>query len=128
MCLARRIQMQLYPNQKIFSNFFFYFWILHKIWNSFKEKMTSEVICFWYYRLQKAGLLKCWRSLVSQHIWTVKMLKYPKHCLNLHGSIFVKFFYHSERKWAVKDPFKQCLKPWDCLLTYWLPMTSTLSQ
>ena len=38
----------------------------------------------------------------SEHLWTVNMLKAPKHCLNQHGSIFVKFFDHSERKAARK--------------------------
>ena len=26
---------------------------------------------------------------LSEHLWTVNMLKYPKDCLNLHGSIFL---------------------------------------
>ena len=33
-------------------------------------------------------------------LWTVKMLKGPKDCLNLHGSIFVILFGHSETKSA----------------------------
>ena len=35
---------------------------------------------------------------LPQHLWAVNMLKGPKDCLNLHGSIFLRFFDHSERK------------------------------
>ena len=49
------------------------------------------------YRLEKIGLLKCLKSYVSEHLWTVNMLKAPKDYLILHGSIFVIFFDHSER-------------------------------
>ena len=49
------------------------------------------------YRLQKTWLLKCLKSPVSEHLWTVNMLKGPKHCLNLHGSTFAIFFEHYKR-------------------------------
>ena len=39
---------------------------------------------------------------MSEHLWTVNMLKGPKYCLNLHGSIFVKYFDDSEKKLAQK--------------------------
>ena len=45
------------------------------------------------------------KSPVSEHLWTVNMLKGPKDCLNLRGSIFVMFFDHSERKSAPKIMF-----------------------
>ena len=70
-----------------------------------KKNMNLTVISFWTYRLQKAGLLKCLKSPVSEHLWTVNMLKGPKHCINLKGSIFVIFFDHSERKSARKTLF-----------------------
>ena len=57
------------------------------------------------YRLQKGGLLKCLKIAMSEHLWTANMLKGLKHCLNLHGSIFVIFFVHSERKSSQKIPF-----------------------
>ena len=45
------------------------FWIL-------RENIgASEVICLWNYRLQKARLLNCLKSSVSEHLWTVKILK-----------------------------------------------------
>ena len=49
------------------------------------------------YRLQKTWLLKYLKSHVSEHLWTVSMLKGPKYCLNLHGSKFVIFSEHSKR-------------------------------
>ena len=63
------------------------------------------MISFLSYRLQKAELLKCWKSPVSEHLSTVNMLKGPKGSLNLHGRIFVIFFDHSEKKAARKSLF-----------------------
>ena len=48
-------------------------------------------------RLQKAWLLKCLKSPVSELLCTINMLEGPKHCWNLQGSICVIFFDHSER-------------------------------
>ena len=56
-------------------------------------------------RLEKGGLLKCLKIAVSEHLWTANMLKGLKHFLNLHGSIFLIFFVHSERKSSQKSPF-----------------------
>ena len=53
--------------------------------------------------MQNAYLLECLKIPVSGHLWTVNMLKGPKHCLNLHGSIFVRFFDHSEKKISLKN-------------------------
>ena len=49
------------------------------------------MITLWNYGLENVGLLKCLKSLVSEHLFTVNMLKDPKDCLNLHGIIFVRF-------------------------------------
>ena len=129
--------MQLSRNQKflapyiyiyIYIFFFFISTIFIKFWILSKKSWPSQVIFFWNYRLEKAELLKCPKKLVSEHLWAVNMLNTPKHCLSLHGSIFIIFFNHSERKSAPKPLFWACLKCWDCLLTYWHPMTSILSQ
>ena len=69
-----------------------------KFWIVWSKRWSSEVICFRNYWLQKAGLLKCLKNPVSEQLWAVNMLKPPKHCLNLHGSIFVRLFDPSERK------------------------------
>ena len=66
---------------------------------------ASDVISFWNYRLQIAGLLKYLKSPVSEHLWKVNMLKCPKYSLNMHGSIFVIFFVNSEKKSAWKALF-----------------------
>ena len=49
------------------------------------------MICLWNYRLEKVGLLKCLISPVSEHLFTVNMLKDPEDCLNLPGSILSDF-------------------------------------
>ena len=67
-----------------------------------KKRWVSEVICFWNYRLQKAGLLKCLKSLVSEHLRKVNMLKGPKDCPNLHDSFFVIFFWTVWKKISSK--------------------------
>ena len=91
--------------KKYFLNILLNFGNLHKILTTWKKLWASEVICFWNYRLQKAGLLKCPKSRISEHLWTVNMLNGPKHCQNLHGSIFVRYFDHSERKSRRKSLF-----------------------
>ena len=48
------------------------------------------------------------KKLVSQHLWRVNMfkgLKRPKHCLLMHGTVFVIFFDYSDRKSAQKFMF-----------------------
>ena len=70
-----------------------------------KETWPSEVICFWNYRLEKADLFICPKSRVSEHLRTVNMLKGSKHCRNLHSSIFVIFFDHSEKKISSNNSF-----------------------
>ena len=97
-CLTESIQMELSQNQKLFAKFSFICKICIKFWILWKRRWSSEIISFWNYRLQKAGLLKCLKIAVSEHLWTANMLKGPKHCLNLHGIIFIIFFAHSERQ------------------------------
>ena len=63
------------------------------------------MISFWNLRLKKAGLLRCLKGRVSEHLWTVNMLNGPKDCLNLHGTYLVIFFHLSERKLARKILF-----------------------
>ena len=57
------------------------------------------------YRLQKGGLLKCLKIAMSEHLWTANLLKGPKDNINLHATIFVIFFDHSEWKSAPKALF-----------------------
>ena len=84
--------------KKYFLNFFCISGIYIKFEIFWNKRWASDVICFWNYTLQNAGLLKCLKSSVSEHLWAVNMGKGPKHCLNLHGSIFLGFFDHSQVK------------------------------
>ena len=114
------------------KNIFWTFFSLSRIYIKFgtlsKKSWASQVISYWNYRLEKAELLKCPKNHISGQLWRANMLKGPKHCLNPHGSSFVIFFDHSEKRSAPKTLFSKYLKPWDCLLTYWHLMTSILSQ
>ena len=76
-----------------------------KFWILSKKRWSLEVISFWNYILPKARLLKCLKGPVSEELWTVNVLKSPKPFLNLHGSIFVRFFDNSEKKISPKSSF-----------------------
>ena len=71
---------------------------VNKIWNPLEKKMTLLVDFFLQLHTGKSMLLKGLKSPKSEHLWTVNMLKGPKECLNMHGSIFVIIFDHSEKK------------------------------
>ena len=64
-----------------------------------QRQFLSEII-----DCKKRGYLNAKKPL-PQHLWPVKMLKRPKDCLNLHGSIFVIFFDHSKMKWGQEIQF-----------------------
>ena len=65
---------------KYFLNFFLHFQTPKKIRNTLKKKWALEVICFWNYTLQKAKLLKCAKSTVSEHLLTVNTANTGKTC------------------------------------------------
>ena len=93
------------PYRKVFSEFFPHIPNLYKISNTLKKRWASDMICFWNDRLQKAGLLKSLKSPVLKYLWTVNISEGPKHCLNLHRSVFVVFFDHSQKNSARKTLF-----------------------
>ena len=84
--------------KKCLLDFFLNFQNLHKVLKYFERKdgpsrlFVSEILDY------KREYLNARKSSVLEHLWTVNMLKCPKDCSNLHGSIFVIFFDHSERK------------------------------
>ena len=43
-------------------------------------------------RLRKTWLVKCLKSPILEHFWTVNNLNGPKHCWNLHQSTFIICF------------------------------------
>ena len=90
-------------SKNFFRIFFCISGIYIKVGILWKKRWRSDVICFWSFILQKPKLPKCLKSHVSEHLWTVNILKGPKYCLNPHGSIFFIFFDHSERKSARKN-------------------------
>ena len=95
---ATNLNSIIWKSKNMFSILFCISKIYVKFRTLFKKRWASEIICFWNYRLQKAELLKYPKSHVSKHLWIVKMLKGPKDCLNLHGSILFIFFDHSQTK------------------------------
>ena len=95
---ATNLNSIIWKSKNMFSILFCISEIYVKFRTLCKKRWASEIICFWNYRLQKAELLKYPKSHVSKHLWIVKMLKGPKDCLNLHGSILFIFFDHSQTK------------------------------
>ena len=87
--------MQLPQNQKIFSQFLSAFQRSTSNLDYFEPEDEPQRL--------KVGLLKCLKRPVSEHFWTVNMLKGRKHCLNLHRRNFVRFSHHSERKSVQKN-------------------------
>ena len=89
--------------KNIFSISFCFSEIYIKLGLLWTRRWASEVISFSNYRFLKVGLLKYLKRPVSEHFWTVNMLKGRKHCLNLHRRNFVRFSHHSERKSVQKN-------------------------
>ena len=70
--------MQVSPNQKIASQIFLRTCGIYAQFLIFwKKGWASEVISFLIYRLQKVGLLNILKNPMSEHLWTVNMLKGP---------------------------------------------------
>ena len=86
---------------------FWFFFRISEIYIKFgilwKRRWSSKVIYFWNFRLQKARLLKWLKSPLPEHSWLANMLNGPKHCLNVHGSIFVIFFWSFRKKISSKN-------------------------
>ena len=81
-------------SKNIFSIFFRISQIFIKFVLLWRKRSASEVICFWNYRLQKAGLLKLLKSPLREHLWIVNILKRPKDCLNKSaGHLFCNVFW-----------------------------------
>ena len=78
-----------------------------KFWIFWKTRWPSFLMYFRKNGLQMASLDKCRKSPVSEHRWTVNILKDPKHCKNLLGSTFIRFCHHSER-----NGVRKCLSKW----------------
>ena len=90
-------------SKSIFWIFFCISEIYIKFGTLWKIRWAPDVVCFWNYRLQKARLLKCPKSHVSEHLWTANMLKGLKHCINLHHSIFCHIFWSLWKKITLEN-------------------------
>ena len=64
----------------MFLDFLLHIWNLHQVMNILKKRWSPSVVCFGYYRLQNMCLIKCVKSLVSEHLPTVNMLTSLKNC------------------------------------------------
>ena len=95
-------------SKNIFSIFQWVWRIYIKFGILWKKIWLLYDISFWNYRLEKVRLLKCLKRPMSEHLWTVNMLKCPQHCFNLHSSIFVIFFYPSEKNQLEKYDLLVC--------------------
>ena len=81
---------------------------------------------FWTCGLRKMGLDKFLKSSVSQDLSTNSMINRTKPCLNLEDSTFTKFLDHCEGNSVGKSLSEWYAQSEDCLLIYWLPITSIL--
>ena len=77
------------------ENFFLLFFPLMESTSNFKhfgkKRGSLQLMYFRYYRLSKIWLDHSLNSAVSEHPFTVNMLKCPKHLWNLHERTFIKF-------------------------------------
>ena len=124
--LTITIQMQLSQKQKTFSRFFSAFLKSKLNFKHFEKKMTRIAFVFRKLRTPKTKLDKCLKSLVSEDRSTRKIADVPKHCWNLHHSIFMWFIDPCQINRIRKSLSYWHAKSWDCLLTHWLPNASIL--
>ena len=118
------IQMQLSQKQKTFSQFFAAFLKSSLNFKHFEKKMTPLVFVFSKLSTPKTRLDKCLKRPVSEDPSTSNMADVPKHCWNLHHTIFIIFIDHCQVNWVGKNLSDWHAYSWDCLLTHWLPMKS----
>ena len=120
------IQMQLSQKQNTFSEFLAAFFKYSLTFEDFEEKMTVRAFVFRKLRTPKSKLDKCLKSLVSGQPSTSNMAGVPKHCWNLHHSIFMRFTDPCQINRVRKSLSYWHAKSWDCLLTHWLLNASIL--
>ena len=112
--------------QKAFSKFFAAFLKSSLNFKHFEKKMTPLVFVFSKLSTPKTRLDKCLKRPVSEDPSTSNMADVPKHCWNLHHTIFIIFIDHCQVNWVGKNLSDWHAYSWDCLLTHWLPMKSIL--
>ena len=91
-----------------------------------KKKMTLRAFAYLKLRTLKTWIDQCLKSPVSEDASTSNMVNVPKHCWNLHHSIFIILIGHWQGICFGKRLSYWHAKSWDCLLTRWLLMKSIL--
>ena len=86
-------QSEIKSARKIRKFFFFIPEIYIKFWILWKKRWASEIICFWNYRLQKAGLLKCLKNVASEHLLSSQHVKPSKTLLKSARQYFCHIFW-----------------------------------
>ena len=124
--LAITIQMHWSQKQKSFSQFLGAFSKCKLNFKYFEKNITLRYFVFSKLRTPKTWSDKCLKSLVSEDLSRSNMVNVPKHCWNLHNSIFIKIIDNCQVNWVEKILCLLHAQSWDCLLTHWLPMKSDL--
>ena len=125
--LTIQIQMQLSQKQKSFSEFVA---IVSKSRLNFehfeKRKMALTAFVVQILRTLKTWLGKCLKSPITEEPPRTNVVNVPKHCWNLHHSIFIRFTDYCRVMWVGKNLCYWHGKSWDSFLTHCLPMKSIL--
>ena len=125
--LTIQIQMQLSQKQKSFSEFVA---IVSKSRLNFehfeKRKMALTAFVVQILRTLKTWLGKCLKSPISEEPPRTNVVNVPKHCWNLHHSIFIRFTDYCRVMWVGKNLCYWHGKSWDCFSTHCLPMKCIL--
>ena len=113
-------------NKKLFLQFLLHFQNLSEILNALNKKMTLTAFVFRKLRTPKTWSGKCLKKLVSEDVSRNNMVNVSRHCWNLHRSTFIRFIGHWQGNCVQKLLSYWHAKSWDCLLTHWLLIKSTL--
>ena len=111
-----------YVRKKNFSpHFLIQFWNLNQILNILKKKDDPQSLC-----VPKMWLDKSLKTSVSEHRFTINMVKGTKECRNLYWGTFIQISHYYESNGAGKCLFYWYLKFYDRLLIDSLLMTRIL--
>ena len=113
-------------NKQKFLNFLLHLWNLQSVLNILKKRMTFMDLIFPKLRTPKTSSDKCLKCHISENPTRNNMVKFLKHCWNLHHSTFIIFIENCQVNWVGKTLCYWHAKPWDCFLPHWQPMKRIL--
>ena len=125
-CLTQPMKVQLSRKLKVCSEFCAPFLKYMSNFEYFEKK--DETHSWFFHQIidpQKTWALKSLKSLASEPLWSVNMLKSRKHGWNLHGRSFLSIWKNFSLKnsaWVVSEILRTVL------IRYGLPVTSIFSQ